>query len=532
MKLQLVTRIFLLCGIFLSLIMPHTAAEAQSDQRCFTREKCTQIRTGLGAPDPANGFVVQNSCGTTPEGIEGVQAGQSMGYCLPAAKTVTQIGLGNKREFTDIGDYIKTMYQWGIGMAGVLAVIVIITAGFQWMSSGGNSQIISSAQKRIFGAIVGLIIAVGSYTILNLINPALVNLRLPQTWLVNEIQIGASECKLLNNVGNVSLALNQQELLLLSTAEADAKKRERGQNKKFDIPKEQALCGASYFYEPNSNLTCTGNLCGVNTKQDGKTCAPISTKNGKIVNTPSCIPGQLVLRFSVNSLQQNLISSAGETIGQSAGTVGVAVLEPGSEWFAGNWNKMEPNSLAPASTVLFPVCWNNRNTQYYIATGEEWQHGETKGRKEFTMTSYDVGSTFPDIIVQLNGIADVTWASRCNKNDEFKGIMVKTEIGFAGDDGEGFLYLGYDGNNNAIGGSWDQYLNQTYIPLKKIEEGLFLNVSVTDDMISEIRADLDTEGPAVYDLANTNFRASYLNDNTSYDYNKGYLWPDGQYDYR
>ena len=50
-------------------------------------------------------------------------------------------------------------------------------AGFQWTISGGNTDMISSAKKRIGNGVIGLVIALGSYTLLFAINPELVNFR-------------------------------------------------------------------------------------------------------------------------------------------------------------------------------------------------------------------------------------------------------------------------------------------------------------------------------------------------------------------
>lgn len=76
-----------------------------------------------------------------------------------------------------LGEYISSVYQYAIVVIGILAVIMIIIAGFQWVMSAGNSDGIASAKNRITGAVIGLIIALGSYTLLFTINPELVQFR-------------------------------------------------------------------------------------------------------------------------------------------------------------------------------------------------------------------------------------------------------------------------------------------------------------------------------------------------------------------
>jgi len=79
--------------------------------------------------------------------------------------------------FPYLGEYITQVYQYAIVLAGILAMIVIILSGIQWIVSGGSSEIAGAAKKRIGGGIIGLLIAVGSYTLLYTINPELVSFR-------------------------------------------------------------------------------------------------------------------------------------------------------------------------------------------------------------------------------------------------------------------------------------------------------------------------------------------------------------------
>lgn len=82
-----------------------------------------------------------------------------------------------------LGEYIAAVYKWSVAAAGLIAVIVILISGIQWMfpfaneftkGSGDQKKTINQAKQRIIGALTGLILAVGSYTILYTINPNLV----------------------------------------------------------------------------------------------------------------------------------------------------------------------------------------------------------------------------------------------------------------------------------------------------------------------------------------------------------------------
>ena len=69
---------------------------------------------------------------------------------------------------------VKNLYGFAIGIGGVIAVVMIIYAGFEYMykeSITGKSD----AKGRITNAFLGLAVILGSYILLRTINPALVN---------------------------------------------------------------------------------------------------------------------------------------------------------------------------------------------------------------------------------------------------------------------------------------------------------------------------------------------------------------------
>lgn len=77
-----------------------------------------------------------------------------------------------KVETNNIGKYFNILFNLAIGLAGALAVIMLVIGGVQWMGSEsffGKTE----AKKRITSAILGLLIALGSYALLNTINPDL-----------------------------------------------------------------------------------------------------------------------------------------------------------------------------------------------------------------------------------------------------------------------------------------------------------------------------------------------------------------------
>lgn len=155
---------------------------------CWQRDDCKKIRMEMfriqDAKEAASGFLPEEQpCKET-----------GWGKCLPAGQTTASVSFGGKKEFKNIGEYIQVVYNYALRIAAILAVVVIIIAGAQYVTSGGNSEMINSAKKRIMGAVIGLFIAYMSYFILNSINPALVTLRLPRVYLLREINLASEFC--------------------------------------------------------------------------------------------------------------------------------------------------------------------------------------------------------------------------------------------------------------------------------------------------------------------------------------------------
>lgn len=85
---------------------------------------------------------------------------------------------------TNIGSIIGVFVSV-IAVAAVLAALVFILIGaFQWITSGGDKQKVEAARNHIIAAIIGLVIVVLSFVIINVITQVLgigsiANLKIP-----------------------------------------------------------------------------------------------------------------------------------------------------------------------------------------------------------------------------------------------------------------------------------------------------------------------------------------------------------------
>ncbi|MCW1929954.1 MAG: M15 family metallopeptidase [Candidatus Kerfeldbacteria bacterium] len=91
-----------------------------------------------------------------------------------------EVGIGTTSSIASdwpLLNYIGAVYTFVISAIGIVAAAMIMFNGLRWASAAGNSEQISSAKAGITSAVVGLILALGSYVILNTLNPAFVNLQ-------------------------------------------------------------------------------------------------------------------------------------------------------------------------------------------------------------------------------------------------------------------------------------------------------------------------------------------------------------------
>jgi len=99
---------------------------------------------------------------------------------------------GNKKFCISwIGEYIAGIYQYAIGIVGILSAVVLMFGGIIWLTAGGSATQISEAKAWIGASLTGLVIALTSYMILYLINPNLTIFKPLQIQLAKKQEIVA-----------------------------------------------------------------------------------------------------------------------------------------------------------------------------------------------------------------------------------------------------------------------------------------------------------------------------------------------------
>ncbi len=79
------------------------------------------------------------------------------------------------------GAFVGGFYQFALMIGGILAFGVVVYGGVRYMASAGNPSGQSDAKEWIEAALLGLLLLVGAYFVLHVINPQLTTLSLPTT---------------------------------------------------------------------------------------------------------------------------------------------------------------------------------------------------------------------------------------------------------------------------------------------------------------------------------------------------------------
>ncbi len=76
----------------------------------------------------------------------------------------------------DLNQIVAWFYYFIIGIAGLSAFVMLVWGGVQYLTSAGNPTATGDARDRIKSALLGLLLILTSWLILQVINPSLTTL--------------------------------------------------------------------------------------------------------------------------------------------------------------------------------------------------------------------------------------------------------------------------------------------------------------------------------------------------------------------
>jgi len=88
-------------------------------------------------------------------------AGAQMNIFVGFNEMGNAAGYGN----AELGTAVGRMINIALSILGLVATVLIIVGGFQWMMSGGNEEAIGKAKKLMIAGVVGLVIVLLAWAI-------------------------------------------------------------------------------------------------------------------------------------------------------------------------------------------------------------------------------------------------------------------------------------------------------------------------------------------------------------------------------
>lgn len=205
---------------------------------------------------------------------------------LPVAPTVP----GSYPASSGPGGFVANLYLFALFISGVLAFGAVVYGGIKYLASAGNPSGQSEGRQWIESALLGLLLLVGAYLILDVVNPALINLTLPT---LQPLSISALQGGVGGGSGGVGVAGGNNPNAGRCVAPPDgpcsvAQLQNTclgGGNAQLaaDICNEESGASAT-----NEGDTCAdGNKVSIGLFQINVSAAHITDANGNVLNCPS-----------------------------------------------------------------------------------------------------------------------------------------------------------------------------------------------------------------------------------------------------
>jgi hypothetical protein len=96
---------------------------------------------------------------------------------IPNVTLTAEQATGGLFKANFIAQYVTGVYKFAVGIASVIAAVMMMIGGFKWLTAGGDAGRVTAAKENIKNALIGLALSLGAYVILYTVNPDLVEFK-------------------------------------------------------------------------------------------------------------------------------------------------------------------------------------------------------------------------------------------------------------------------------------------------------------------------------------------------------------------
>ncbi len=157
------------------------------------------------------------------------------------ASPATNISLSQNAH---IGTLVAYFYEWGIAIGVFIFFVILLFSGFEYITSTGSPDKLQSARKRIISGFAGIMLLMGSFLILNTINPDLTEIKLAN--------IQKASLRFYEFIDSTGPDGRRCEFGFITYQEKDREDR----NTRFLIPGETFTSKDNIFFLPHKSEVC------------------------------------------------------------------------------------------------------------------------------------------------------------------------------------------------------------------------------------------------------------------------------------
>lgn len=120
----------------------------------------------------AQGSTTSSTTSTSStKSIDNPYTAPELGVEIPGLTLTPTSGSNGFIQVNYLGEYVNAVYTWLISAVALVAVVMIMIGGLQYVLARGDSGKIGDATKRIQNSLIGIVLLLGAYTIARTIDP-------------------------------------------------------------------------------------------------------------------------------------------------------------------------------------------------------------------------------------------------------------------------------------------------------------------------------------------------------------------------
>lgn len=208
-----------------------------------------------------------------------------------------------------MANYVRAMFVYFVWVVGIVATVMVVYGGIKWVGAAGNPGQIKDARDIIDSAVIGVIIALTSIVLLNIINPKLTSLNITGINPIVKIPfIFENGC-----ITNLSCP---EGLVVADCSQCSNGTMASGCNvyTRLDAP---TGCGG--------NTTMYGLCCR---KEDNSQCIGLSVTTGEQTNYGKCAESTFVVKISYSACSDATACGVIKDTGKNQKCIGVTCPGP------------------------------------------------------------------------------------------------------------------------------------------------------------------------------------------------------------